>query len=181
MHLPSNDLCSFPSSSLLFKKQLPTTLINLTTSSQVSALPENIICCKEKFGISNRLVDFGLPLGIVIFMPCGTCFLGLTVWALADLAGLPVSVFQLIIIMIMAIIVGIAAPPIPGSALTVIPIMLSICNIPLDYYPVAIILGTILGYFLPLLNGFCLQLEMLIIADKLDMLDREVLRRPLDE
>ena len=79
---------------------------------------------------------------------------------------------------VMAIIVAIAAPPIPGSALTVFPIMLSVAGIPLDYYPVAIILGTVLGYFLPVLNGFCLQLEMVLIADKLDMIDRDVLREP---
>ena len=167
--------------SVFFKKQLATTMINLTTSSQVSALPENIICCKEKFGISSKLVDFGLPLGIVLYMPCGACFLGLTVWALADMAGMPVSVFSMIVVFIMSIIIAIAAPPIPGSALTVMPIMLSICEIPLDYYPVAIILGTLLGYFLPLLNGFCLQLQMVLIARGLNMIDEDILKKPLEE
>lgn len=167
--------------SVFFKKQLPTTMINLTTSSQVSALPENIICCKEKFGISGKLVDFGLPLGIVIYMPNGACFLGLTVWALADMAGKPLSAFSMVIVLIMAVVIAIAAPPIPGSALTVIPIMLSICEIPLEYYPIAIILGTLVGYFLPLLNGYCLQLQMVLIANDLDMIDTDVLRKPVEE
>lgn len=34
---------------VIFKKQIPTLMINLTTSSQVAALPENMKCCKEKW------------------------------------------------------------------------------------------------------------------------------------
>lgn len=166
---------------VILKKIMPTAMINLTTSSQVSALPENMKCCLEHFGIQKKLVDFGLPLGIVIYMPCGACFIGLTVWALADLAAIPVSLFQLILIFAMAIIIAIAAPPIPGSALTVLPIAMSVCKIPADFYPVGIILGTVLGYFLPLLNGYCLQMHMLTVADELQMVDPEVLKKPLSE
>lgn len=165
---------------VLFKKQLPTTMINLTTSSQVSALPENLICCKEKFGIDEKLVDFGIPLGVVIYMPNGACFLGLVVWALAMIAGIPITIPQIVIIMLMGIIVAIAAPPIPGSALTVMPILMAICNIPGEYYPVAIIAGTLLGYFLPVLNGYCLQLQLLIIAKGLNMVNTETLHKPIE-
>lgn len=166
---------------ILFKKQLPTTMINLTTSSQVSALPENMICCIHKFGIDKKLVNFGLPLGIVIYMPCGAIFLGSTVWALSDLAGVQLGITQLILTMVLAIIIGIAAPPIPGSALAVLPMMMSVSGIPQSVFPVAVILGTVLGYFLPLFNGYCLQLELLLTAKKLNMVDEEILRTPVED
>lgn len=155
----------------LFKMQLPTTMINLTTSSQVSALPENIICCRDKFGIDEKLVNFGLPLGIVVYMPNGACFFILTVWSLASLAGASIGIFQLIVTMFIAIIVAIAAPPIPGSAITVLPIMMSVCNVPNEYFPIAVLLATVLGYFLPLFNGYSLQLELLLTAKKLQMIN----------
>lgn len=164
---------------VLFDKQLATTMINLTTSSQVSALPENVKCCKNKFGIDEKLVNFGLPLGIVVYMPNGACFFGVTVWSLSQLAGMPMGIFQMIVVMLMSCIVAIAAPPIPGSAITVLPILLSVVVLPNAMFPIAVLLATFLGYFLPLLNGYCLQLELLLTAKKLNMVDEEVLRKPM--
>lgn len=42
-----------------------------------------------------------------------------------------------------------------------------------------ILLGTILGYLLPALNGFLLQLELLRVAIKLDQIDMDKLRAPV--
>lgn len=166
---------------ILFKKQLPTLMINLTTSSQVSALPENMKCCKKKFGINEKMVDFGLPLGIVVYMPCGAAFLGLVTWSLAILSGTPIAMAEVIKICFISIIVAIAAPPIPGSACAVMPIIFSSCGIPDTVYPLAIIMGTFIGYLLPAINGYCLQLELLISAKKLELVDMERLSKPYRE
>ncbi len=157
----------------IFKYQLKTLLVNLTTSSQVAALPENSRCCKTDFGINSRLVDFSLPLYIVTYMPCGTCFIGLTAWSLAEISGTPVDISVIIKIAMVSVIIGIAAPPIPGSAFAVLPILFSSCGISLEFYSVAIILGTVIGYFLPAFNGYCMQLDLLITAKQLDMIDEE--------
>ena len=166
---------------LLFRKMLPTLMINLTTSSQVAALPENMYCCKEKFGIDEKLVDFALPLSIVVFMPCGAIFLGLTVLSLASVSGIVLTTSAFIKIVIVSVILAIAAPPIPGSAFAVLPIMFTACGIPESVYPLAIVMGTIIGYFLPALNGFLLQLQLLLIAVKMDKADLEKLRAPVKE
>ncbi|MBO5485684.1 MAG: cation:dicarboxylase symporter family transporter [Eubacterium sp.] len=166
---------------MLFKKQLATLMINLTTSSQVSALPENMKCCKKKFGINEKMVDFGLPLGIVVYMPCGAMFLGLVTWSLANLSGTPISAAEVIKICFVAIIVAIAAPPIPGSACAVMPIIFSSCGIPKEVYPLGIIMATFIGYLLPAINGYCLQLELLISARKLGLVDTDKLSKPYVE
>lgn len=165
--------------STLFKKQLPTTLINLTTSSQVAALPENLKCCKEKFGIDGKLIDFAVPLGIVVYMPNGAAFVGLTSLCVAFISGVPVDALFLIKNAIVAVIVAIAAPPIPGSAFAVMPIILSACGVPMDNYSVAVVLGTLLGYFLPVINGFSIQLEMLNMGLKLNKVNKETLLKKM--
>ena len=149
--------------------QWPTTLINLTTSSQVAALPENLKCCKEKFRIDPNFVDFSLPLCTVTYMPCGAAFLGAVVYGMADLSGVPIDITFVIKLAIMAVVVAIAAPPIPGSVFAVMPVMMAGCGVPDTYYSVAIVLGTLLGYFLPVLNGYCMQLEVLRTAHKFDL------------
>lgn len=166
---------------LIFRKTLPTLMINLTTSSQVAALPENMHCCKDKFGIDEKLTDFALPLGVVVYMPCGAVFIGLTVLSLASVTGtvLTGSVFARVVIV--SVILAIAAPPIPGSVFAVMPIMFTACGVPESVYPLAILLGTILGYLLPALNGFLLQLELLRVAIKLDQIDMDKLRAPVED
>ena len=167
--------------SVFFKKQLATTMINLTTSSQVSALPENIICCKEKFGINEKMIDFALPLGIVIFMPCGAIFIGLLAASLAAVSGVTLTLATMIKLVFVSIILAIAAPPIPGSALAIMPIVFASCGIPDSVFPIAVVIGTILGYILPAFNGFLLQLQLLLVAVKTNKVDMEKLRTPVSE
>lgn len=163
---------------IIFKKMLPTLMINLSTSSQVAALPENMHCCKDKFGIDGKTIDFALPLGIVVYMPCGAIFLALVLFSLAALSGTALSLAAFIKGIIIAIILAIAAPPIPGSAFAVMPILFTACGIPQDLYSIAIVLGTIIGYFLPAFNGFLLQLEMILAGKKLDLIDMNKLKDP---
>lgn len=160
----------------IFPKQLATLFINITTASQVAALPENMICCKEKFGIDEKFVNFALPLGIVIYMPSGTIFLGLTVIALSSTFGIPLTIGLLIRILIVCVIVAIAAPPIPGSAVVVMPVLFATCGVPNEAFPLAIIFATIVGYVVPAFNGFNIQLELLMTAKKLNKIDDKKLR-----
>lgn len=161
----------------IFRKMVPTLMINLATSSQVAALPESYRCLKERFGIDSKLVDFALPLGVVVFMPCGAVFLCLTVLYCAQFAGVSITVAAFIKLVIVAVILAIAAPPIPGSAFAVMPIMFTACAIPDSSYPLAVVLGTIIGYVLPALNGLLLQMELLVTGVKMDKVDREVLEK----
>jgi Na+/H+-dicarboxylate symporter len=152
----------------LFKAQLPSLLINLTTSSQVAALPESMKCCKEKWGIDKRLVDFGLPFGVVFYMPNGAIMLGSIVWGLAAISVGPIDPVTLTKLIFVSVIVAIAAPPIPGSAFAVLPILFSACGTDLSLMPLAIIVGSTVGYLLPAMNGFCLQLELFMTARKFE-------------
>lgn len=153
----------------LFSAQLPSLLINLTTSSQVSALPESMKCCKEKWGINEKFADFGLPLGIVIYMPNGAIMLAATGWVFAAAGGTmdPANLGKLLFV---AIIVAIAAPPIPGSAFAVLPIIFSTCGIDSAFLPLSVVVASTCGYLLPAMNGYCLQLELLMCAWKSDMM-----------
>ncbi len=150
----------------LFSAQLPALIINLTTSSQVSALPESMKCCKQKWSIDEKFVDFGLPLGIVIYMPCGAIMLGSIVWVLTNMSAGTVDPITLAKLVFVSVIVAIAAPPIPGSAFAVLPIMFSACGTDLSMMPLAVIIGSTVGYLMPALNGYCMQLELLMSAHK---------------
>lgn len=157
----------------IFSAQLPSLLINLTTSSQITAMPESMRCCKEKFRISEKLVDFALPVGIVVYMPNGAIMLGALPWVLSVMTNGPTDPASLIKLAFVAVIVAIAAPPIPGSAFAVMPILFSACGTDMKLMPLAVIVASTFGYLLPALNGFCLQEELLMMAYKSGNIESE--------
>ena len=156
--------------SAIFPDQVPSLLINLATSSQVSALPESMKCCKESWHINSKMVDFGMPFGMVVYMPNGAIMLGATVWVLTAISTGSVDIATLIKLSLVAIIVAIAAPPIPGSGFTVLPILFSACGTDPSMMPLAVIVVSTIGYLLPAMNGYCLQHELLCTAKKTGMI-----------
>ena len=159
----------------LLSAQFPSMLINLTTSSQVSAYPESVKCCRDKLGVDSKVVDFGLPLGIVVYMPNGAVMLGAMAWVLAAMHTGPLDVSTIIKIAFVSMVVAIAAPPIPGSAFAVMPILFSACGTDLSLMPLAVIVASTVGYLLPAMNGFCLQQEVFMSAYKSKMVDEKVM------
>ena len=53
----------------LWKKDFSPFLISLTTASSGAAFNESMTACVDKLGIDKSIVDFGLPFGMVIYMP----------------------------------------------------------------------------------------------------------------
>lgn len=158
----------------LLKACVPTAMINLATSSQVAAYPENSRCCKEDLGLNPKLVDFGLPLGMVTYMPNGAACLALCTWSMYIIEFGGLNIVHIVQLLFLATIVAIAAPPIPGSGVIVLPILFSGMGLSSDTLPLAIVFMTLLGYFLPLFNGFCLQMELLLTGRQLETENKSI-------
>ena len=56
------------------------------------------------------------------------------------------------------------------------PLMFSICGLSMDMYPLAVLMGTFIGYVLPAVNGYCMQLEVLLMAHKQGKIDVDLLK-----
>ena len=106
-------------------------------------------------------------------MPNGAIMLGSMAWVLNVMNNGPVSIGTVINIAFVAMVVAIAAPPIPGSAFAVMPILFSACGTDLSTMPLAVIVASTVGYLLPAMNGFCLQQELLMSAWKSNMIEKE--------
>ena len=157
----------------IVKPTLPALMINLATSSQMAAYPASEKCCKEDWGVEPKLFDFAFPMGVVLYMPNGAALLAMSVWIMLYLSGIPADISMLVKVSFLSVTVAVAAPPIPGSGLVVLPIMMTGIGIPLEFMPIGVLFITIFGHFAPAINGFCLQLEMLALGKKLGMLKNE--------
>lgn len=165
----------------ILKKLFPTMLIALTTASSAAAYGTNLETCEKKLGIDKRIVNFGLPLGQVVFMPGGGIMFLTMAFMMAEYAQVAVSLSWVVMAVIVASLLAIAAPPIPGGGLSVYTILFLQLGIPMETLTLALALNTIIEFFGTAANLACLQMELTLVADKMGMLDTEVLHKTVEK
>lgn len=162
---------------VLMKNVMPTFVIGLTTASSVAAYQTNIECCERKLGIDKKIIDIGIPLGQVVFMPgCIILFLA-TAFGMAENYGVAITPGWMLTAFVISVVLAIAAPPVPGAALTCYTILFAPLNIPAEAVAIVIALNVILEFVTTAFNLFCLQTELVELSGSLNYLDYETLRR----
>lgn len=158
---------------LLFEKLLPTFLVAVTTASSAAALAVNTETCKRKLGISGKLVDFGVPLGQVLYMPVGAIAFLLSALCIGEMYGVVITPMWLLVAVLVSGILAIATPPIPGGALSCYTILFLQLGIPTPGIALAISIDLVLDFLLTATNLYCLQSELVLLAGSMDMLDKK--------
>lgn len=162
---------------MLMRKVLPTYLIALSTGSSAAAFSECTSSCTQKLGIKKTLVNFSIPLGIVVYMPNFALWLVLLGGACMQYSGevlIPANVLELIF---MAVFLAVAAPPIPGGGLACYTILLMQMGLPLELLAVASAINVILDFTGTAGNLFANQIELLLMADQMGVVDKEILHK----
>ena len=158
------------------KKLLQPFLVGLSTASSAAALPMTVDACKQKLGIDGKLVDFAVPVGTVVFMPhAASSFIVVSIFA-AQLYGVELSVGAVILCVINAVVLSVAAPPIPGGALSCYTLMFMQLGIPVEALALAVAIGTVHDF---VGTGGCqtdLAIQLTHGAKRLDMLDEKTLK-----
>ena len=153
-------------------KALPPATIAFTTASCMAAYPTTMETGEKELGVDRRLLEFGLPVGVVLYMPAAAISYMTVSLFLAELYGVAVSPSWFL----MAVLVC-AVPPLPGASLTCYGILLTQLGIPAEGLLLAAALDIILDF---VSSGFVvldLELELVRQAGILGMLDRETLAR----
>lgn len=161
---------------LLVKKLMPTFLIAITTASSAAAFATNIETCEKKLGIDKKIINFGLPLGQSVFMPAAAALFFIMGLCMAETFSVPITAMLLVNLFIIALVLAIAAPPVPGGFAACVTILITQAGIPEAAIPIVIAMSMILDFFCTATNLFCLQAELIELAGSLDMLDTELLR-----
>lgn len=161
----------------LLKKTMPTFVIGLTTASSVAAYQTNIACCEKKLGIEKRIIDIGIPLGQVIFMPGAIVLFLCAAFGMAENYGVAITPIWMLTAFIISVVLAIAASPVPGAALTCYTILFMQLGIPSVAVAVVITLNVILEFVTTAVDLFCLQTELVELSGSLKVLDIDCLRK----
>lgn len=161
---------------MLIKKMMPTFIIALTTASSSAAFATNIETCEKKLGIDKKIINFGLPLGQSVFMPAASVLFFSMGICMMETFQVPITTMLLVNLFIIALVLAIAAPPVPGGFAVCVTILVTQLGIPEAAIPIVIAISMILDFPCTATNLFCLQAELTDLAGGLDMLDTEILR-----
>ena len=162
---------------LLFKKLLPTFIIAFSTASSTAALSESINICKKDLGIDDHFVNVGLPLGTTLFSTATVFEVILFTLCAAEIYQIPLSVSQLVILLINSIILSMAVPKIPDGTVGAYVLLFAQLGIPTEAVTIIAILGTITDRFCTPAGVVSIQTEMIQQAAKLNLINKDVLRR----
>ena len=162
---------------ILIHKQLPSFLIALTTASSSAAFSANITCCTKKLGIDRKIANFGVPLGQVIFA-IGTAMSFVSIGlCMADIFAIDITPKWLSTMFIMAFVLGIATPPIPGGSMACFTIFAGQLGLPNEAVSICVAISVITDFVATAVNLFCLQLELTELGGRIGLLDIDVLRK----
>lgn len=162
---------------LLFKKTWPTRMIALTTASSAAAFSTNIRDANKKLGIDKKLVEFGVPIGQVLFKPGYIAVLFGMEATFAEMCDIQITLPWLIIGLITNILVSSASPPVPGGLITGFTVAFTQLGIPLEVLGIAIAVSTLTEFPATSCIVSNWQINLIDVADSLNMLDKEKLHK----
>jgi DAACS family dicarboxylate/amino acid:cation (Na+ or H+) symporter len=124
---------------LFYSRIRPSIVTAFSTSSSAATLPTNIAVAEQSLGIPSKIAGFVLPLGTTMCMNGTALYEGVTVIFLAQVFGVTLSVPQMAIVMIMAVITAVGAAGVPGGSLPLLVGILAMFGVPGE--GIALILG----------------------------------------
>jgi len=116
----------------LYKAVAEAMMVAFGTASSSATLPVTIACCERRAGISSKICSFVLPLGATMNMDGTALFQTIAVITLCQAYGVPLDIFNVLQISILAIIASSAAAGIPSGGWITIILILSGLGLSLD-------------------------------------------------
>jgi len=127
-------------SPLAFWRKVRTSLITaFSTSSSNATLPTTLAVAEHQLGIPATIAGFVLPLGATMNMNGTALYEGVTVLFLAQVFGVPLSLGQQGVVLILAVLTAIGTAGVPGGSLPLMMVVLASVGVPAE--GIAIILG----------------------------------------
>ena len=110
---------------IFIKKIFQVIVFGFSTSSSAATLPLNLDTNTEKLGVDKQIASFVLPLGMTINMDGTAIMQVIATLFIAGCGGYEVSLFQLVIIMVLALIASMGTPAAPGAGAVILFTILS--------------------------------------------------------
>jgi len=162
---------------LLAKKLWPSFLTVIRTGGIGDGYGQLERICVDRLGLETHFTSVSLPYGLVLYMPVSVIgTLLFTVFAAVSF-GVEISAGWLLIAAVLSVVLSVATPPVPGATLLSYIMIFAQLGIPSAALIDAMIFDILFGVAATAANQTLLQLELVLQADKIGLLDKEKLRQ----
>lgn len=110
---------------IFIKKIFKVIVFGFSTSSSAATLPLNLDTNTKELGVDKQIASFVLPLGMTINMDGTAIMQVIATLFIAGCGGYDVTAFQLVIIMVLALIASMGTPAAPGAGAVILFTILS--------------------------------------------------------
>jgi len=107
-------------------------LVSLATTSSAVTMPTTIRVAQKDFKVSESITNFVVPLGTTINMAGGAISFSLLAVFVSDFYNIPLDVGQIIYLVIIATVINMAAPGIPGGGIVLGASFLTLLGLPIE-------------------------------------------------
>ena len=163
---------------ILLRKLMPSFLLTFRTGQVADSYALAETCCRKQLGIQKIYTEKVLGLGLVLYMPMSMIGMMSFVMYAAGRSGIALTPLWVITAVFFALVLLVAAPPIPGINLLSYVVIMGQLGIGSEYIIFAMIFDIIFDMFASAANQTMLQLDLVLQADRTGLLDRKVLRDP---
>ena len=160
---------------LLIRKLKKSFMKTLRTGSLDEALTSIENCCVRSLGIDKHFAGAGLPTGLVLYMPVSIIELIVFTIYIAGVFGMETSAVWYILLLFLSVVLSVAASPVSGVSLLSFAVVFHQLGIPGRALIVGMVIDMILGPLTTAGNQMMLQLELLMQADRIGLVDDELL------
>ena len=160
---------------ILLKKTWPSFLQTLRTGQVSDSYSLAEKCCIKDLGIQKIFTQRLLPLGLVLYMPVSIIGMLSFVVFSAIKSGIEITPIWILTAIIFALILSVAAPPIPGINLLSYVVIMGQLGIGMQYVIAAMIFDIVFNMFASAANQMMLQMDMILRAEKTGLLNTETL------
>ncbi len=116
-----------------FRRIAKVWVVSLSTCSSAATLPTTIRVCNEDFGVPEEVTGLVVPLGCTIHMCGGAVSFCLLAMFTLQMAGIPLTAGRFLYMLLVAILMNMAAPGIPGGGIVLGATYLSILGAPTGF------------------------------------------------
>ncbi|MBR3385426.1 MAG: cation:dicarboxylase symporter family transporter [Atopobiaceae bacterium] len=151
----------------------PAIMTAFSTASSSSSFGSMVAACRERFGVDEEQVSFGVPLGLVL-CKCAIAidFIVLVVFA-ASLYGIVADTSWYIRLCLTCLFYAVAAPPVPGGTIACYGLLLATMGVPMEALAVLVAIDMVLDYPTTAIDVGSIMLSVLSAANSIGSVDRD--------
>ena len=126
--------------------------IAFTTCSSAGTLPVNMQNVQTKLGVKRDIASFVLPLGATINMDGTALYMGICSLFIANVFGIPLTVDQMMMIVLTGTLASIGTAGVPGAGLIMLAMVLQSVGLPMEGLALVAGIDRVLDMFRTCLN-----------------------------